>query len=320
MLTGNSHFPHSKRELPFGKYCIPRRNFQFLHEKSRQTREWINHSEALSGKAYRGLRDRPLVVQSVKYEVVSVTSYRVPMYKALESSQSFCFLLTTMGQSTPQCIFGMNKLSNKDLITTASRIQDQLLLPEFNTIQPTPAEVKLLINTFIDENNECDRKNYSRISYRNELRAKLLHLLRLQLFGVNSLAASQPELLCKSGFKMRKDRTSPDYPSQAVIKSIKPWVEPGSIVVRVKAQRNIKFYEVVVSSQNGQMIKMVHSSKTSVRVEGLTPGSVIDVAARAFSSLGAGPYSNGLVYPVPMVVENPIHPTSRIIHPDELAS
>lgn len=210
-------------------------------------------------------------------------------------------------------------MSNTDLAEAAHRIQKQLSNPEFSGIQPTPEQVRFVLNKFISQNNLCAERNYSHIASRNKLRQDLLHLLRLQLFGVNNIAASQPNLLAKSGFKLRKERSAPALPAQVKIKSIKPGIESGCIIVKLATQRNVKYYELAVLEQSGRS-KIFTSTNTTVHAYGLKDGSLIKLAARAYSSAGSGPYSLTYTYFVPVTNESFNNPTIRIIQPDESAS
>lgn len=203
-----------------------------------------------------------------------------------------------MSNTINRCAFGLHALSNNDLIMAIQRIESQLEQPLFANITPTPAEVKEVLDKFMELQQQCAACNRQLIRYRDSLREELLNLLRMQYNGVNYMAQGNLEILAQSGFPIRKRPQSAQLPPQARIKKVKIGDNRGSFKVSLLPWKGRKFYELEVTGENGAT-RTYQNSKSRFVLNEFAPGERIVIAARIFNSADYGPWSLELPYIVP---------------------
>lgn len=204
----------------------------------------------------------------------------------------------TMSNISNRCAFGLHALSNNDLILTTQRIEDQLEKPVFASITPTPAEVRVVLDTFIELQQECAAGNRQRIAYRDKLRADLLKMLGMQFRGVNYFSQGNLEILGQSGFPIRRQPQAAQLPPEGRIKKIETGDNRGSFKVTLESWKGRKYYELEVTGANG-VVRTYTSTKSKFLINDFPAGEFVMIATRMNNSAGFGPWSRRISYVVP---------------------
>jgi hypothetical protein len=204
-----------------------------------------------------------------------------------------------MTTKSNRCAFGLNALKNSDLITTTDRIEKQIENTlAFSEIQPSPAEVRVVLDKFKEEYTRCELGNRQKVGYRNQLRKELLALLRLQLRGVNYIAKDDIDLLEQSGFPVQRQPEPSHEPQEATIKMVEAGDNRGSFKVTLTPWKGRKYYMLEVKGSNG-VTRTYTSTKSKFLITDFAPGEPITIAACIYNSVGNGPWSRKLTYVVP---------------------
>lgn len=175
-------------------------------------------------------------------------------------------------------------------VTKARNIQNQLSLPEFSSISPTPAEVlpKLAeIDIYI---REAEVRNFQHTPKRNMLRAEVELMLKKQCMAVNGLALGDEPTLSKSGFALNKVPQSRPVPSDGRLVMMKEGQKYGQLIVKTEKMKDCLYYLAEARDTKGNTYSG-HSTRNEITVEGVPVDELVQVRFTGVNAKGTGDWS-----------------------------